>query len=246
MGGEMVQTLSLCTLFCLPLSLSDGDQEFSRSNYRQAAAIYDSVLSSALDSTAVLWRLARVYVCMGDVAEPDEKLALYQEADGFAQRCIRADSTTSEGHTWRAAALGNIAMFEGGRTKVRLAHTIKHELDLATRLNPDDDVAYSILGSFYLALGQVSWIERQLAAIFLGRLPEGGFAEAEYALQKAVTIAPDVIRHHYELGRLYVVTDRPQEAIDEFRRVISLPVQMGSDEGTRHSAEQMIEQIQGG
>jgi len=89
-----------------------------------------------------------------------------------------------------AAALGNIAMFEGSKGKVRLCNEIKQELDRALDLDSLDDVAYSIMGSFYLALGKVSWIERQLASVFLGSLPDGGFEEAEAALRRAIAIAP--------------------------------------------------------
>lgn len=243
----MLPALFLLLLPALSLpSVLEGDQEFARINYPGAVALYTAALAATPDSAGVLWRLARVYVCMGDIAPGDRKHEIYQQADTFAQRCIRADSTRSEGHTWRAAALGNIAMFEGGKTKVQLTHVIKRELDAAIALDAGNDIAYSILGSFYLAIGNVSWIERQLAAIFLGSLPEGGYPEAEQALKKAIALAPAVIRHHFELGRVYMETDRPQEAVEEFRRAMGLPVQLGSDSRTQDSARKLVEELQGG
>jgi tetratricopeptide (TPR) repeat protein len=224
----------------IPASVQDGDREFLRTNYKEAAAIYDSVLTAGRDSSVVLWRLARAYVCMADVADEKDELALYRIAGWYAERSIVADSLNSDGHTWRAAALGNIAMYEGGKTKIRLTHEIRNELDLAIRLNPSDDIAYSILGSFYIALGDVSWIERQLAAIFLGRLPDGGFPEAEQALRKAIALAPDVIRHHFELGRLYLLMGRDSDALTELQRVTALRPATGSDPRTQKSAERMI------
>jgi tetratricopeptide (TPR) repeat protein len=224
----------------IPASVEDGDREFLRTNYKEAAAIYDSVLTAGRDSSVVLWRLARAYVCMADVADEKEQLDLYRIAGWYAERSIVADSLIADGHTWRAAALGNIAMYEGGKTKIRLTHEIRNELDLAIRLNPSDDIAYSILGSFYIALGDVSWIERQLAAIFLGRLPEGGFPEAEQALRKAIALAPDVIRHHFELGRLYLLMGRDSDARTELQRVTALRPSTGSDPRTQKSAERMI------
>lgn len=226
-----------------PSQLERGDQEFVRINYALAEAIYDSVLTTATDSANVLWRLARVYVCMADVSPKEDRLDLYRQAEAFANRCIHADSTKSEGHTWRAAALGNIAMFEGGKTKVKLCHLIKQELDCSISLNPADDIAYSILGSFYLALGNVSWIERQLAAIFLGNLPEGGYDESESALKKAIALAPGVIRHHFELGKLYMEQDRYREALEEFQQVVTLPVLLARDQRTRHSAAELIKNL---
>lgn len=238
--------LPLLFLCSLPPSLLDGDQEFVRMNYSGAAAIYHSVLIDAPDSASVLWRLARVYVCMADVSPIEQQIDLYRQADEYAQRCVHADSLISEGYAWRAAALGNIAMSEGGKTKVKLTHVIKHELDAAIALNPENDIAYSILGSFYLALGNMSWIERQLANIFLGTLPDGGYEEAEQALKRAIVIAPNVVRHHFELGRVYMEMDRNREAMEEFRIAISLPVQLGVDPYTQESARKLAKEIQEG
>jgi tetratricopeptide (TPR) repeat protein len=242
----IVNVLSLLFLLSSPPSLLDGDQEFVRINYSSAAAIYHSVLTGAHDSASVLWRLARVYVCMADISPIEQQIGLYRQAEEYAQRCIHADSMISEGHAWRAAALGNIAMSEGGKTKVKLTHEIKQELDVAIALDQRNDIAYSILGSFYLALGNVSWIERQLANIFLGSLPDGGYEEAEQALKKAIAIAPNVVRHHFELGRVYMEMDRMQEAMEELRIAISLPVQLGVDTRTQESARRLAKEIQEG
>jgi tetratricopeptide (TPR) repeat protein len=228
-----------------PSSLERGDVEFARIRYPQAEAFYDSALDASIDSAEVLWRLARVYVCIADVSPRDQRLDLYRRAEAFAHRCIRADSTASEGHTWRAAALGNIAMFEGGRTKVELCYAIKTELMAAINLNPKDDIAYSILGSFYMALGNVSWVERQLAAIFLGSLPDGGYEESETALKKAIALAPMTIRHHFELGRLYLLQDRRDEALTEFRKVASLPLKLASDQRTQSRAARLVNELSG-
>lgn len=235
--------LLLVVPIALPSSLERGDQEFVRIRYPLAEAFYDSALISSTDSAGVLWRLARVYVCRADVAPQNQKLDLYRQAEAFANRCVRADSMKSEGHTWWAAALGNIAMFEGGKTKIRLCYAIKKELECSIALNPGDDIAYSILGSFYMALGNVSWIERQLAVVFLGSLPEGGYDESESALKKAIALAPGVIRHHFELGELYMEQDRNRDALEEFQLVATLPVLLASDIRTQRSAAELIKNI---
>ena len=226
-----------------PSSIERGDKEFVRINYRLAEAMYDSALATSTDSADVLWRLARVYVCIADVSPEEETLDLYRQAEAFAYRCINADSMKSEGHTWRAAALGNIAMFEGSKTKVKLCQLIKQELDRSISLNPADDIAHSILGSFYMALGKISWIERQLAAVFLGSLPEGGYEESETSLKKAISLAPGVIRHHFVLGELYMLQDREQEALEEFQTVLLLPDLLGRDQRTQSLAAGLIEHL---
>jgi tetratricopeptide (TPR) repeat protein len=224
-------------------SLERGDQEFVRINYPLAEAMYDSALIISTDSADVLWRLARVYVCRADISPQEQKLNLYRHAEAFATRCIHADSMIADGHTWRAAALGNIAMFEGGETKVKLCYLIRGELARSISLNPNDDIAYSILGSFYMALGNVGWVERQLAAVFIGSLPEGGYDESENALRKAIALAPVVIRHHFALGELYMLQDRNREALKEFQTVVVLPVLLGVDQRVQSRAAGLIKKL---
>jgi tetratricopeptide (TPR) repeat protein len=222
-----------------------GDQEFASRNYALALEFYDSALTTSSDSAEALWRLARLYVCIADVSSKGEQLDLYRQAESYAERCIVSDSTKSEGHTWRAAALGNLAVFEGSKAKVRLCAIIRQELDRAIELNPRDDIAYSILGTFYRNLGNVSWIERRLANLFLGELPEGGYAESERALKQAIALAPQVIRHHFELGVLYQEMDRDRDAVEEFKRVLLLPLLLESDAGRQLSAVRLVKELGG-
>src|ERR1700690_1030431 len=192
-----------------------ADREFAAMNYSGARAIYDSILATSKDSTVVLWKLARASICEGDISSPQKKIELYTGAKKFAERSVRADSLSSNGHAWLAVSIGNIAMFEGGKTKVKLCRVIKREVDRALELNPNNALAYSILGSFYKALGDVSWIEKQLANVFLGGLPDGGYDESVIAFQRAIALAPDAIRNHHELGKVYLLQERENEAMEE-------------------------------
>jgi len=227
-----------------PSSLEAADREFKNMNYRRAIALYESAMPTTSDSVAVFWRLARVWICAGDTTADKRKPGFYKKAESYARRAVRADSNSSQGHSWLAAAIGNVAMFEGGSTKVKLAHAIKREVDRAIALDNKNDVAYSILGSFHRAIGDVSWIEKQLANIFLGGLPDGGYAEAETAFRRAIELAPDVIRNHSELGKVYMSVDRNQEAIREFQKARSLPVGVAMDVYLQREAEELIKELE--
>jgi tetratricopeptide (TPR) repeat protein len=220
-----------------------GDAAFSRIEYSSAESTYDSVLVAHPNDPQTLWRLARLYVCRGDVAPDNERQALYGEAERYARKCISADERIAEGHTWLAASLGCVAIFEGGKRKIQLANEIKQELDRALLLNPRDDVAYSILGSFYRALGGVSWMERQLAAVFLGSLPSGGYTEADSALHRAIALAPDVLRHRYELALLYLDMDRTDSARVELESVEKLPVTLARDVHCKEHARELLSKL---
>lgn len=216
------------SLFSSPLHR--GDDLFVKQEYQSAIAVYEEYLRSNPENAEALWRISRVLINQGDIATRQEREPFYRKAEIFATRAVKSDSLNSDAHTWRAVSLGYIAIYEGSRTKVRLCNEIKSELDIAIKLNPKNDVAYSIYGTFYRALGKVSWFERTLANTLLGGLPDGGFEEAERSLKKAIELAPNIIRHHFELGMVYMDMEKPDEAKKIFREAIKLPILLASDE----------------
>ena len=209
--------------------VASGDEAFLNIDYPAAASAYASALHDHPEDPEILWRLARVYVCIGEVVGEHEHQDFYKTAEAYARWCIQADSASSDGHTWLAGALGYIALDAGMREQIRLSSEVRSETDWALELNPNDDVAYSIKGSLYRALGNVSWLRRQVASIFIGGVPLGGYEESEAALKKAISLAPAVMRHHYELAVLYIDWCRNAEAMTILEHAATLRVQTAID-----------------
>lgn len=239
----MMPGLLLLPLVLLRPSLAEGDDAFLRMDYPAAIRAYQSVLETSPADARVLWRVARVHVCMAETAAEPERTRWLQQAEEVARRAIAADSTLAEGHTWLAAALGYTALSSGMSEQVRLAWEILAETGEALALNPRDDAAYSIRGSLYRALGNAGWLRRQVARLFVGALPPGGYSEGEEAFRQAITIAPDVKRHQYELGVLYLDWGRLEEAKQALERARDLPVRVAIDRPRQEKIEELLEQI---
>jgi len=213
----------------LPSAIATGDEAFFRIDYPSAIARYEAALADHQGEADLLWRLARAYVCMGEVAREGEREKLFGLAERYARACIASDPQKAEGHTWLAGTLGYLALNESIGRQIPLSQELYKEAVRAIELNPADDAAYSILGSFYRALGNVGWLQRSLASLFLGPVPGGGHAEAEAALKKAIAIDPAVMRHHYELGVLYLDMGREEEATRSLDLAVQLPVRTAID-----------------
>jgi tetratricopeptide (TPR) repeat protein len=222
--------------------LLNGDSAFARLDYVTATTQYDSLLRSGKTVAGLYWRCARLHVAVGDVTEGEERLDHYRKAVEYARESVATDSTCSDSYAWLAASLGSVAMDAGSKRKVELANEIKRALDRAVTLNPKNDVAWSILGTFYRSLGGVSWIERQLANLLLGSLPEGGYPESENAFNRAIGIAPQTVRHRFERALLYEETDRPAEASADYLACLQLPPQMKSDHRRKREAREWLDQ----
>jgi len=224
-------------------ALGLADASFYAIDYPAAATAYDALLRSRPEDPQILWRLARVHVCLAEVQDDAQRKATCEVAEGFARRCIRADSTLSEGHTWLAAALGYIALGEGAHRQAEISREILTETDRALQLNPRDDAAFSIRGSVFRALGNVSWVKRQVASLLFGGVPSGGYEEAETALRQATALAPDVMRHSYELGVLYLDWGREDDARRVLEQALSMPVRVAIDRPRREKIRLFLSRL---
>jgi len=213
----------------VPEAIAVGDSAFARIDYAAASLAYEQALVDHPREPELLWRLSRVYVCRGEVADGEMRQTLLRQAEKAARQCVAMDSLKSQGHTWLAGALGYLALEEDLSRKIALTHELKKEALRAIELDPDNDAAYSILGSFYRALGNASWFQKTVASVFFGSVPEGGYEEAERALKKAVDLAPDVMRHEYELGVLYLDMGKKAEARAALEKAAGLPIRTAID-----------------
>ncbi len=224
-------------------ALSAADAAFFTIDYPAAVTAYDALLRSRPEDPRVLWRLARVHVCLAEVQDDAQRKIMCEVAEGYARRCIRADSTLGEGHTWLAAALGYIALGEGAHRQAQISSEILVETNLALRLNTMDDAALSIRGSVFRALGNVGWLKREIASLLFGGVPSGGYDEAEAALRQAIALAPDVMRHSYELGVLYLDWGRPDDARRVLEQALAMPIRVAIDRPRREKIKLFLSRL---
>lgn len=224
-------------------ALGAADASFFAMEYPVAVTAYNALLLSRPEDPQILWRLARAHVCLAEVQDDAQRKSMCEIAERYARRCIRADSGVAEGHTWLAAALGYIALDEGAHRQAQFSKEILGETDRALQLNPRDDAALSIRGSVFRALGNVSWVKRQLASLLFGGVPSGGFEEAEAALHEAIALAPDVMRHSYELGVLYLDWGRQDDARRVLEQALSMPVRVAIDKPRREKIRLFLSRL---
>lgn len=82
----------------------------------------DAIAWYNLDSSKAeaQWKIAKANICYGDVAPAVEKEQYFRAAEKATRKSIAIDPLNNNGYTWRAAALGNIAIFEGSTARVKL------------------------------------------------------------------------------------------------------------------------------
>jgi tetratricopeptide (TPR) repeat protein len=226
----MVFTFLFLYFFPDTIILQQGDEHFIAQDYFGAINMYQSHLKNHPNDAEAYWRMVRATICAGDISKPDEQEQYYRNAVQLSKTALQLDSANSNVQCWYAVSLGYIAIFEGSKKKVELCHQIQKALEISIALDPRNDIAYSIYGTFYRALGNVNWLERHLANLLLGGLPNGGYAEAETMLLKAIDIAPNILRHRYELGLLYFEWGKNEKGKAVFKSALKLPQTLASDQ----------------
>jgi len=235
-GAEKKQSHTLINL---------ADQELWKMNYPKADSIYTQLLRKSPDNPELYWKLARLQISVGE-STPSEKNDIrqqhYRKAEEYARTSISLDSTNGKGHTWLAASIGMLAENTGTREKLKRAAAIKRELDIALRLNPNDETALSMLGSYYREAASIGWFRRMMGNTFLGEVPKGNYELAEKAFRKAITLDPGIIRNYHELALIYSKTDKLPEAIALMKTALNQPILIESDRKRLEEMRKLLKQ----
>lgn len=209
-----------------------ADQAFMAMKYEKADSLYEIIGKSGPENANLFWKLSRLNISMAESFSPREttrRMPYYTKAVNYARKAVAIDSTNAAAHTWLAASLAVKADRIGTKEKLSRAKEIKLELDKALALNPNDDVAWSILGSYYRQVSNIGWMSRLIGNTFVGKMPEGSPEAAEKAFKKAISLNPRAIRHYHELALLYIDLHRDQEALQTLLIAIRKPALMKSD-----------------
>ncbi|AOS83583.1 hypothetical protein BIU88_05140 [Chlorobaculum limnaeum] len=223
-----------------------ADQAFKSLHYEKADSLYNVMIQDGKESAALYWKLARLNISVAEAippAEREKRMPWYSKAVDYGRKAVQLDDSNASAHTWLAAALALKADRIGAKEKLNRAAEIKRELDRALELNPNDDVAWSMLGSYNFEVSKIGWFNRFMGGTFVGQMPKGSREEAEKNFKKAISLNPRVIRHYHELALLYIEEDRKQEALNALRMAATKPVLMKSDARRLNEIRRLITRL---
>ncbi len=177
--------------------------------------------------------------------EKDDRKCFLRMAEALARHLVFEDPNDPEARYWYSAAMGLRAAEEGGRTQVRLAERAHEQSRLTLTIAPDHAGAQHVLGRLHAAVMRLGGFKRFVATQILGgkALSEASWETAESFLAAAAKLQPEVPDHHYELGILYLETDRPALALAAFEGVLACPPTHPADRAVQVSAGEMVERL---
>ena len=226
--------------------MAKGDSAYNKFENQLALDNYLKIVSLNKDNYEANWKVSRAYVDIGEkLNDDDERAEYYKKAEQFARNAIKINPDGSNGHLFLSIALGRVALDASAKERIKMSKEIKQEADLAVKYNPDNDLAYHVLGRWNRKIANLSWIEKGFADIFLGGVPKNASnEEAVKNFQKAIELKPNYINHYLELGLTYEMMDKDNLAIEAFKKCLELPETNADDADHKKTAQQHLEDLE--
>jgi tetratricopeptide (TPR) repeat protein len=193
----------------------------------EALALYQRAETLEPKNTAIQLGIARQYRhLMADAPSPQEKLRLGERALASAKRAAALAPDSSEAQASIALSYGKLLPLESSKDQIETARRVKAAAERALRLDPDNDIAWHVLGRWHEGYADLSGIRRALGELLYGKLPTSTYDEAAECFRKALEANPRRLVHYIELGRVYAKMGRDAGA----RRLIEAGLAMPSIE----------------
>ncbi len=227
--------------------LSKGDDYYKNFDLINAAKNYESAYYQNPNSYVILEKVTRIFNDLGeDYYElRDEKNAEIAviKAVKYAEIFYSKFPDSAKVYTLLAMSFGNLASYQGGNEKIKLANKIRENAEKSIALNPNDYLPYIILSVYNRQIASLSWFERAFANTFFGNVPEGSLESAERLMIKALKIQPGIVIAMFHLSLVYKEMDNEQKEIYWLKKIIDAPISDFRDKYAKRKAKERLNEL---
>jgi tetratricopeptide (TPR) repeat protein len=228
----------------IPELIAAGDAALTNFDLSKATTAFKSALKLDNKNYDACWRLTRASVDAATLETDDaKKKLLLIEAQDYARGAVRLNPTGSKGHAFLAVVVGKLSLYQGGRTKVELSKEVKTEAEKAIVLDPQEDIAYHVLGVWNREMVHLNWLMRKFAEVLYGSFPPASMDSALTDLRKAVELAPRAVAHQTELGITLADAGHWTQAKQTLDRAVSMPMTWVTDVYYRKLAATKLKEV---
>lgn len=226
--------------------ISRGDSAYNAFDNELALGFYRKAFLQ--DSSFVTrLRLSRTHYDFGlDLrarGDDDSAREHFEESILHAQNLVDSYPDSALAHFMLAATMGNLAQFESGQKKVVIGRMVEQHSRQAISLDSTSAYPYVSLGIYFRELSRLGWLEKTLAKVFYGRIPNVSEQDVLDLLLHAAEIKPEFPFLHYELAMTYMIFDKPLAALEHFNILVSLEPETSQDIRNQENAKREIARL---
>ena len=224
--------------------IQKGDAFYTKLQPAEALKFY--LPAEKLDSNNVrlLVRISRQYRhLMSDATKIPEKRLLGTTALTYAQRAMALAPNDPETHLALAISYGKLLPLEDTSQRIATSRQVKIAADKVIALDPNNDLAWQVLGRWYLGLAELSKVERAWARVAYGKLPPAKYEDAVRCFEKAIALNTNRLMHYIELGRTYAQMGRDADARKFITQGLAMPDTEKDDAETKKLGRQVLKKL---
>jgi len=222
-----------------------GDVFYNKLQAAEALKFY--LPAEKLDSNNVrlLVRIARQYRhLMIDATKITEKRQLGTNALAYAQRAVALAPNDPEAHLSLAISYGKLLPLEDTSQRIATSRLVKIAVDKVIELDPNNDLAWLVLGRWYLGLAELSRVERAWARIAYGnKLPPAKYEDAMRCFEKAIALNTNRLMPYIELGRTYLLMGRDADARKFITQGLAMPETEKDDPESKKLGREILKKL---
>ncbi|MEO8206119.1 MAG: hypothetical protein ABI615_08055 [Chthoniobacterales bacterium] len=224
--------------------LKKGDQLDLALKNREALMMYLEADKLRPNDAHILHLISQEYaLMMADVSTKKEKTALATQALDYAQRAKTADPNNAKARLGLAICYGRIAELQTPSKRVEYARKIEEETQAALKLDASNDYAWHVLGRWNYEIANLNPLLAFVVKRVYGKLPNASNANAIANFKKALSLNPNRLIHHAELGRAYAAAGDKALAKIELEKALSMPSKEKDDNETKARARAALAQL---
>jgi tetratricopeptide (TPR) repeat protein len=224
--------------------IQKGDVFYDKLQAAEALKFYLPAEKLDPNNVRLLVRIAREYRhLMSDATIAMEKLQLGNTAVDYAQRAVALAPNDPETQLAVAISYGKVLPMEETKQQVATLRLIRIAADKVIALDPNSDLAWHVLGRWYLALADVGTVRRALARVAYGKLPPAKYEDAVRCFEKAIALNPNRLMHYIELGRTYAQIGRDADARKFITKGLAMPETEKDDPENKNLGRQILKKL---
>jgi tetratricopeptide (TPR) repeat protein len=224
--------------------IEKGDVYYARLQPAEALKFYLPAEKLDPNNVRLLVRIARQYRhLMSETTKSSKKLQLGNRAVDYAERAVALAPNDPEAQLAVAISYGKMFPLQGTKQQIATLRLVKIAADKVIALDPNSDLAWHILGRWYLALADVGTVKRALAQVVYGKLPAAKYEDAARCFEKAIALNPNRLMHYIELGRTYAQMGRDVDARKLITKGLAMPDTEKDDPETKNLGRQILKKL---
>jgi len=215
-----------------------GDAEDRQHHPGTALAALQQAEAIEPRNAGVLVRISKQYSDLGSATKsPETARPLLQKALDYSLRAVELDPKSAKAHLSLAICYGKLTGHVSNKTKLEYSRFIRAETQKSLELDPTDDFAWHVMGRWHFGVANIGTVQRALAKVIYGDLPDATNEEAARCLKKATELAPQRIIHHAELAKVYTAMGKSDLAAQSWQNVVGLKAVDSEDANYQREAK---------